>query len=116
MPPTSGRRGREHGEVSDATCWTAGGQLWRAGRDGREAVVDIPDDLRLPEVETAPWMGPFAAVELPAFVGQAEHFADLIDGLPPAHPGAATFADGAACQRVMDAARAASTSGRWIHL
>ena len=101
---------------SDATCWIAGGRLWRAGRDGHEAAVDIPDDLRLPEVETAPWMGPFAAVELPAFVRQAEHFANLIDGLPMGRPGAATFADGAACQRIMDAARAASASGRWIRL
>ncbi len=101
---------------SDATCWIAGGRLWRAGRDGHEAAVDIPDDLRLPEVATAPWMGPFAAVELPAFVRQAEHFANLIDGLPVGHAAPATFADGAACQRVMDAARTASTDGRWIRL
>jgi predicted dehydrogenase len=59
-------------------------------------------------------MGPFAAVELPAFVRQAEHFANLIDGLPIEGPPPATFADGAACQRIMDAAREASTSGRWI--
>jgi predicted dehydrogenase len=101
---------------SEATCWIRNGQLWRAGRDGKAAVVVIPDDLRLPEVATAPWMGPFAAVELPAFVRQAEHFADLIDGLPSARPGPATFTDGAACQRVMDAARAAAAAGRWISL
>jgi predicted dehydrogenase len=102
---------------SDATCWITGGRLWRAGRDGPEAAVDVADDLRLPEVATAAWMGPFAAVELPAFVRQAEHFANLIDSLPVVgHPAPATFADGAACQRIMDAARAASSSGRWIHL
>jgi predicted dehydrogenase len=101
---------------SDATCWIAGGRLWRAGRDGHEAAVDIPDDLRLPEVATAPWMGPFAAVELPAFVRQAEHFANLIEGLPVGGVAPATFADGAACQRIMDAARTASVSGRWIRL
>jgi len=61
-------------------------------------------------------MGPFAAVELPAFVRQAEHFANLIAGMPIDGPAPATFADGAACQRIMDAARAASASGRWIHL
>ena len=97
---------------SDATCWIEGGRLWRAGRDGKAAEVTIPDDLRLPTVATAPWMGPFAAVELPAFVRQAERFADLIDGRPIAGLGPATFADGAACQRIMDAAR----TGRWIHL
>ena len=99
---------------SDATCWIAAGRLWRAGRDGHTAAVEIPDDLRLPEVATAPWMGPFAAVELPAFVRQAEHFANLIDGLPVGHPAPATFADGAACQRIMDGARTASVSGCWI--
>src|SRR5262249_31959925 len=101
---------------SDATCWIAGGRLWRAGRDGHEAAVDVADDLHLPEVATAPWMGPFAARELPASVRQAEHSANLIDGLPPRAPAPATFADGAACQRIMDAARTASTSRRWIRL
>jgi predicted dehydrogenase len=101
---------------SEATCWIADGQLWRAGRDGRETAVDVPADLRLPEIATAPWMGPFAAVELPAFVRQAERFADLIDGRPTGRPGPATFADGAACQRILDAAREASVSGRWIGL
>jgi predicted dehydrogenase len=101
---------------SDATCWIEGGRLWRAGRDAQAAEVAIPDDLRLPTVETAPWMGPFAAVELPAFVRQAERFADLIDGAPIADPRPATFADGAACQRIMDAARTASVAGRWVDL
>ncbi len=101
---------------SDTTCWIAGGQLWRGDRDGHTSAVEIPGDLRLPEVVTAPWMGPFAAVELPAFVRQAEHFANLIDGLPVDGPPPATFADGAVCQRIMDAAREASTSGRWIRL
>jgi predicted dehydrogenase len=101
---------------SEATCWITGGQLWRGDRNGHTAAVEIPDDLRLPEVVTAPWMGPFAAVELPAFVRQAEHFANLIDGRPIDGPAPATFADGVACQRIMDAARDASTSGRWIRL
>ena len=101
---------------SDATCWIEGNQLWRAGREGRAAVVAIAEDLQLPSVPTAPWMGPFAAVELPAFIRQAERFADHIDGLAVAEPRPATFADGLACQRVMDAARDASLSGRWIRL
>jgi len=99
---------------SDATCGITDGRLWRAGRDGRETAVDVPDDLRLPAVATAPWMGPFAAVELPAFVRQAERFADLIEGRAALGPPPATFVDGAACQRLMDAARESAASGRWI--
>jgi predicted dehydrogenase len=101
---------------SEATCWIEDGRLLRAGQDGRPAVVEAPDDLRLPDVATAPWMGPFAAVELPAFVRQAERFADLIEGRPIPEPGPATFADGVECQRVMDAARAASAAASWIRL
>jgi predicted dehydrogenase len=101
---------------SEATCWIEGTDLWRAGRDGKAAAVAIADDLRLPSIPIEPWMGPFAAIELPAFVRQAERFADLIDGLAVDKPRPATFADGLACQRVMDAARDASLSGRWIRL
>jgi predicted dehydrogenase len=101
---------------SEATCWIEDGRLLRAGRDGRPAIVEPPADLRLPDAATAPWMGPFAAVELPAFVRQAERFADLIEGRPVPEPGPATFADGVACQRVIDAARAASTGGAWVRV
>jgi len=100
----------------DGTCWIDGNELWHANRSEPGAVVAIPDDLRLPEIPTEPWMGPFAAVELPAFVRQAEQFADMIEGRTPTGPRAATFADGLACQRVMEAARAAATSRGWIHL
>src|SRR5262249_52264394 len=99
---------------SEASCWIAGGQLWRGDRDGHTAAVEIPDDLRLPEVFTPPWMGPFAAVELPAFVRQAEHFANLIDGLPIDGPAPATFADGVATQRIMHPARQPSITARSI--
>src|SRR5262249_60534064 len=101
---------------SEPPCWIADARPGRPGPDGHAALVAPPDDLRLPEVATAPWMGPFAAVELPAFVRQAEHFANLIAGTPSDGPAPATFADGVACQRIMDAARTASASGRWIHM
>lgn len=103
---------------SQATCWIDGdGTLWRADRDDAGSPVPVPDDLRLPDVPVEPWMGPFARRELPAFVRQAERFADLIDGrtLPP-RQSPATFADGAACQAVIDAARASSRTGAWIAL
>ncbi len=49
-------------------------------------------------------------VELPAFVRQAERFADLIEGRAVASPRPATFVDGHACQRIMDVARVASAT------
>jgi predicted dehydrogenase len=101
-----------------ATAWIdAGGALWLCGRDGKPTVFEIPEDLRLPAVTPPPWSGPFAARELPAFVRQAERFADLIRERPVRGiPTPATFADGVACQRVMDAARRSSASGGWVAL
>lgn len=102
---------------SAATAWIdEAGVLWRAGRDGAAAVVDVAPDLVLPPVTPPAGAGPFAARELPPFVRQAERFADAIEGRPLADPAPATFADGVACQRVLDAARAAARSGRWITL
>jgi len=46
----------------------------------------------------------------------AKDVIDLIDGAAVQGPRPATFADGAACQRVMDAARIASAEGRWVSL
>jgi predicted dehydrogenase len=101
---------------SEATAWIdEDGRLWRAGRDGAAAVVEVPVDLRLPPVAAPPEAGPFAARELPAFVRQAERFADAIERPGTAHdPPAATFEDGVACQQVMDAARASARHGRWV--
>ena len=54
--------------------------------------------------------------EFPAFIRQAECFADAIDGQIGRGPAAATFDDGVACQAVIDAARDASRTGRWVTL
>lgn len=72
----------------------------------------IPADLALPVVEIPKTSGPFAARELPCFIRQAEAFADAIEGRPQAGPAPATFSDGLAVQRVMDAAR----TGQWVEL
>ncbi len=102
----------------EATAWIDnGGRLWRAGRSGPPLEVEIPADLALPAVSVPPGAGPFAARELPAFTRQAERFADAIEGRGAASdPAPATFADGVATQRVMDAAHESARLGRWMSL
>ena len=102
---------------SEATTWIdERGTLCYAGRGHDPIEVPIDADLRLPDVAPPPKSGPFARWEFPAFIRQAERFADAIEGRTSAGPGAATFDDGVACQQVMDAAREAARSGRWIRL
>lgn len=91
-------------------------QLWVARRGSTtvsEATLEpIPAELVLPEVEIPKTSGPFAARELPCFIRQAQAFADAIEGKRSDGPQAATFADGLAVQRVMEAAR----TGQWTDL
>lgn len=108
--------------------WT----LWRVGRAGEPERVEPDADLAAPAVDIPSWAGPFAAREVPSFVRQAEAFADAIenaegtsgvttrrassdDGAAASHtPRVATFDDGVAVQRVMDAARRSSRDQRWV--
>jgi len=78
--------------------------------------VAIPTELTPRAVEIPRGAGPFAARELPSFAHLAGAFADAITGStrPSWAPAAATFADGLACQRLMDAARTASQSSTWL--
>jgi predicted dehydrogenase len=104
---------------AEATAWIdEAWDLWIARRSGDPERVAIPADLALPAVPIPEHTGPFAARELPSFVRAAETFADAITGTPrpPGDPRPATFADGLACQRLMDAARAASRSRAWIEI
>ncbi len=104
---------------AEATAWIdEAWELWIAGRAGDPERVAIPDDLAPPEVTIPEHAGPFAARELPSFVRLADAFADAITGSPlrPGSPRPATFDDGLACQRLMDAARAASRSHAWIEI
>jgi predicted dehydrogenase len=90
--------------------------LWSTDGRTEPARVPIPSDLGLPDVVVPAASGPFASRELPSFVRLAEAFADAIEGSARGvlAPRAATFDDGLACQRIMDAARAASGSGTWL--
>ncbi|HXJ32839.1 MAG TPA: Gfo/Idh/MocA family oxidoreductase [Candidatus Eisenbacteria bacterium] len=104
---------------ADATAWIDDAwDLWLAGRTGTPARVAIDADLAPPPVEIPPGAGPFAARELPSFVRLAEAFADAIERgpRPAGAPAPATFDDGVACQRVIDAARTASRAQRWVEV
>jgi predicted dehydrogenase len=56
--------------------------------------------------------------ELPPYIRLATAFRRAIEGeSPPPGPNAATFADGLACMRVIEAARcSASRGGAWIEI
>ncbi|HZR82166.1 MAG TPA: hypothetical protein VFD92_13810 [Candidatus Binatia bacterium] len=109
---------------SEGTAWLDDEwRLWVAGRRasgdggatagaGDPVLVPASADLALPLVGIPPGSGPFASRELPCFVRQALAFADAIEDRPASGPAAATFADGVAVQRVMEAARA----GRWTEV
>lgn len=104
---------------AEATAWIDGSwDLWIGGRAGDPERVAIPDDLAPRAVTIPEHAGPFAARELPSFVRAAEAFADALAGNPPCpgSPRPATFEDGLACQRLMDAARTASRSHTWIEV
>ena len=104
---------------SEGTAWIdEEWALWHVDRRGEPARVEAPADLRLPDVEIPLHSGPFAARELPSFVRLAEAFGDAILGgaRPDEAPLPATFDDGLACQRVMEAAREASDRRAWIDL
>jgi predicted dehydrogenase len=104
---------------TESTAWfDEAWNLWRAGRDGDPAIVPIPSDLMPPAVDLPAHAGPFAAREFPSFVRLAEAFADAIErrDRPPRAPVAATFLDGLACQRIIDAARASSRTGDRVDL
>lgn len=104
---------------SDGTAWLDDAwRLWRVGRTGEPALVDVASDLAEPVVDVPSHAGPFASRELPSFVRLAQGFADAIEGRTrrPRSPAPPTFADGLACQRIMDAARASSRSGLRVDL
>jgi predicted dehydrogenase len=104
---------------AEATAWLdEAWDLWIARRTGDPERVPISDDLVLPAVTIPEHAGPFAARELPSFARAAESFAGAILGIPerPDMPRPARFEDGLACQRLMDAARAASRSRAWIEI
>jgi predicted dehydrogenase len=111
----------------------AAGTLWLKGTPGTEAVwladrrgarpVPVPDDLVTAPPDPPPPDALHTAydrmiglgLEFGAYVRLAATFRDLILGRPvPAHPRAATFADGVADMAVLDAIRQSAAERRWV--
>jgi predicted dehydrogenase len=95
------------------TLWLSDGQVMVADEahpDG--TALEVPTDLALPEVDAS---GPFAGMtrmELPPYLRLAQTFRSAIEAKTlPNDPGPATFADGVACMKVMDAIRRSSVAG-----
>jgi predicted dehydrogenase len=99
------------------TLWAEGDAVHVATDDepaGR--VLDPPAELALPEVAAAGQHADMTLMELPPYIRLAQAFLGAIEGEPPrAGPQPATFRDGLACMRVMEAVReSAADYGRWI--
>ncbi len=101
------------------TLWTEGNAVRLADEEhpgGRR--LEPPEDYELPDVEKLA-VGPLADMtrsELPPYICLATAFRRAIEGDPPLPgPRPATFADGLACMRVLEAARcSAARDGAWI--
>ena len=107
---------------SRGTAWLQGDEVWLADRTGARKLA-LPDDLR-----TAPPSPPPAellhtaydamhasGLDMGPFTRLAEVFRDRILGRPvPSDPAPATFADGLAAQRVLDAIRRSATERAWV--
>lgn len=104
---------------SEGTIWTEGGAVRFAGRSG-DRDLPIAPELALPAAppltpdprhETPRWKG-LVQVELPAYTVLCRTLKAAIEGRPAESPVApATFADGVAAMRVMDAIRASARDG-----
>jgi predicted dehydrogenase len=95
---------------TEGTVWLDGGRAWLADADG-ERDLEVPADLALPPAPT-PSDDPrhrFTHLELGPYTRLCERFRDAIGGGAPG--GAATFVDGLANQRVLDAIRASARAG-----
>jgi predicted dehydrogenase len=112
------------------TLWVEGDTVYIADDAGESApgsasgavgrVLDPPAELVLPNVDelaTGPLAG-MTRMELPAYIRLAEAFRRAIQGEPPAFgPRPASFADGLACMRVLEAVRrSAADGGRWVEI
>jgi predicted dehydrogenase len=108
---------------SAGTAWLQGDQVWIDTGNGAEQ-LPVPHDLPVlppdpPPVEllhTAYDMWHSMGIDLAPFTRLYEQLRDRVFGRPiPEDPAGATFADGLACQRVLDAIRASSAqTGAWI--
>jgi predicted dehydrogenase len=103
------------------TLWVEGDVVRLADDDdpaGR--VLEPPAELALPDVDAlaAGALAEMTLMELPPYIRLAQAFMAAIEGEPPLPgPQPATFEDGLACMRVIDAVRQSATAqGRWIDI
>jgi predicted dehydrogenase len=106
------------------TLWVEGDTVHLAQDSGgigdASRVLSPPAELVLPNVDALA-TGPLAdmtRMELPPYIRLAEAFRRAIEGQPAAAgPRPATFADGLACMRVLEAVRrSAADGGRWVEI
>lgn len=104
---------------SEGTIWTEGGTVQFSGRSGNRELPIVPALIPPPAPpvtgdprhQTARWKG-LVAVELATYTALCQTLKAAIDGTAAPSPVVpATFADGVACMRVMDAMRASASDG-----
>jgi predicted dehydrogenase len=104
------------------TLWTEGEDVWIGNASGARKLA-VPDDLKHPApVPPDPSLLVTAYDHLHSLGIDLGPFTKLFEGLrirleggtPPADPIPATFADGLAVQRVLDAVRVAAREQRWV--
>jgi predicted dehydrogenase len=109
---------------STGTAWIHGDDVHVADASGHRK-ADVPADLVNPPavgppadlLTTAYDMLHFSGVDLAPYTRLAEAFRERIAGRPgPADPVPATFADGVAAVRVLDAIRLSAAERRWVDL
>ncbi len=94
---------------SRGTIWIEHGKAWLADRDGTRE-LPIPPDLALPPMEpSSDPRKPYLHIELPPTLRMIENWRAAIEGRTTTMP-LATFADGLATMKVMDAIRASAAS------
>jgi predicted dehydrogenase len=103
------------------TLWADGDTVRLADDDDPSGrVLEPPPELVLPDVDTLATgaLAEMTLMELPPYIRLAQAFMAAIEGEPPLPgPQPATFEDGLACMRVIDAVRqSAATRGQWITL
>jgi predicted dehydrogenase len=102
------------------TLWADGPgvRLAAEGGDPETRLLDLPPGAELPDVAhlATGALAEMTKMELPPYIRLAAALRDAIEGRPPAPgPRPATFADGLACMRALDAARAsARQGGAWM--
>jgi predicted dehydrogenase len=106
------------------TVWAEGDTVKLADEDGTRT-VEVPDDLVTAPAEPPPadtlvtaydWLHS-TGIDVGPYTRLFETFRDLIRGTPiDDRPAPATFADGVAAMRVMDAIRRSAADGTWVGL